>query len=292
MKSLLSILCFTLFLFSTTLHAQQEYTVDGQTYTLNTEVEGALTLLWNSINGEYRYFSKKGTEIKELTNTKQNGDFQEEYKATLRQQTSDAAISTERVKLTLPSLHDFFVQYNQTKDPNFSEDKPSVSLHLRLGAFAGVSNAIFSANPTNELLPVAGIDLELIDNVKLKRHALVLRFKETFKNSDYNYSASQFSLNYRFKFIKTPKFDFFANCKFAALSFFNKETTEYYLGGPAVVNKTSGSDFSAPITFGIGADYKVGNGYITFNYNDIVGLNVESNDEFPVDFTLGYKFNL
>ena len=59
-----------------------------------------------------------------------------------------------------------------------------------------------------------------------------------------------------------------------------------------MVNKESGSDFSAPITFGLGADYKVGNGYITFNYNDIVGLSVDSNGEFPIDFTFGYKFNL
>lgn len=292
MKLPLSLLVFSFFFISTTIHAQQNYTVNGETYSLNTDVEGELTLLWNSINGEYRYFSKKGNTIEELTNTKQNGDFREEYKEILKRQTSDAGLSTEKVKLTLPSLHDFFVKYNQKKNPGFSETKPPIALKLRLGAFAGISNAIFSANPTNELLPVAGIDLELIDNVKLKRHALVLRFKETFKTTDYNYSASQFSLNYRFKFIKTPKFDAFANCKFAALSFFNKETTVVNLGAPATVNKKSGSDFSAPITFGIGADYRVGNGYITFCYNDIVGLNVESNDEFPVDFTIGYKFTL
>src|SRR5690606_13795865 len=117
MKSLLPILiCFLLF--SSTIQAQQEYTVDGQSYTLNTEIEGSLTLLWNTINGEYRYFSKKGNDIVELKNTKLNGDYQEEYKEVLRQQTSDAAVSTEDVKLTLPSLHDFFVEYNKKKDPS------------------------------------------------------------------------------------------------------------------------------------------------------------------------------
>lgn len=294
MKSLLPIFVFCFFLFATTLHAQQQYTVEGQTYNLNTEVEGTLTLLWNTVNGEYRYFSKKGNDIAELKNTKQNGDYQEEYKEILKQQTSDAVVSTEKVKLTLPSLHAFFVAYNKKKDPNFSEEEKSIDLDFRLGLFAGVSNSVYTLNPTNALQAVAGIDFELVDAVKLKRHAMVLRFKQTFESSDYKYSASQLSLNYRFKFVKTPKFDAFVNCKFAALTFSKRELRYLSETNPPIliVENSSGSDFNAPVTFGIGADYKVGNGYITFNYNDIVGLSVESNDEFPIDFTLGYKFNL
>ncbi len=294
MKSLLPIFVFCFFLFATTLQAQQQYTVEGQTYNLNTEVEGTLTLLWNTVNGEYRYFSKKGNDIAELKNTKQKGDYQEEYKEILKQQTSDAVVSTEKVKLTLPSLHVFFVAYNKKKDPNFSEEEKSIDLDFRLGVFGGVSNSVYTQNPTNALQAVAGIDFELIDAVKLKRHAMVLRFKQTFESSDYKYSASQLSLNYRFKFVKTPKFDAFVNCKFVALTFSKRELSYFSETNPPVliVENSSGSDFNAPVTFGIGADYKVGNGYITFNYNDIVGLNVESNDEFPIDFTLGYKFNL
>ncbi len=293
MKSFFPIFVLLLLILSTgTLQAQQQYTIDGQTYTLNTEVEGTMTLLWNTIDGEYRYFSKKGNDIVELKNTKQNGDYQEEYKETLRQQTSDAAISTEKVNLTLPSLRAFFVEYNKKKDPNFNETEKSIDLQFRLGAFAGVSNSVYTENPTNELQAVAGIDFELIDVVKLKRHALVFRFKQTFESSEYKYSASQLSLNYRFKFVKTPKFDAFINTKFAALTFSSREYTVIPFGGSAIVNKESGTDFSAPITFGLGADYKLGNGYITFNYNDIVGLSVDNNGEFPIDFTLGYKFNL
>lgn len=293
MKSLLPIFVFCFFLFATTLQAQQQYTVDGQTYNLNTEVEGTLTLLWNTVNGEYRYFSKKGNDIAELRNTKQNGDYQEEYKEILKQQTSDAVVSTEKVKLTLPSLHAFFVAYNKKKDPNFSEEEKSIDLDFRLGLFGGVSNSIYTKNPTNALQTVAGIDFELVDAVKLKRHAMVLRFKQTFESSEYKYSASQLSLNYRFKFVKSSKFDAFINCKFASLTFSNRE--EIIIGYGEVdepIYGEKGSDFNAPVTFGIGADYKVGNGYITFNYDDIVGLSVDSNGEFPIDFTLGYKFNL
>mgnify|MGYP003648602204 FL=1 len=292
MKSLIPLFALFFILSAGTLQAQQQYTVEGQTYNLNTEVEGALTLLWNTIDGEYRYFSKKGNDIVELKNTKQDGDYQEEYKNTLQQQTSDAAVSTEKVKLTLPSLHAFFVTYNKKKDPIFSETEKSIDLQFRLGAFAGVGNSVYTENPTNELQPIAGIDLELIDNVKLRRHSIVFRFKQTFESSEYKYSASQLSLNYRFKFVKTPKFDAFINTKFAALTFSSREYTVIPFGGSAMVNKESGSDFSAPITFGLGADYKVGNGYITFNYNDIVGLSVDNNGEFPIDFTFGYKFNL
>lgn len=294
MKSLFPILALFLILSAGTLQAQQQYTVDGQTYTLNTEVEGTLTLLWNTIDGEYRYFSKKGSNIVELKNTKQNGDYQEEYKKTLEQQTSDAVVSTEKVNLTLPSLRSFFVEYNKMKDPNFSNVEESIDLQFRLGAFVGITNSVYTLNPTNELQPIAGVDLELIDNVKLRRHSIVFRFKQTFESSEYKYSASQLSLNYRFKFIKTPKFDAFINCKFASLTFSQREIEYVIESNPPVLvtDNKSGSDFNAPVTFGLGADYKVGNGYITFNYNDIVGLNVESNDEFPVDFTLGYKFNL
>ena len=294
MKSLFPILALFLILSVGTLQAQQQYTVDGQTYTLNPEVEGTLTLLWNTIDGEYRYFSKKGSDIEELKNTKQNGDYQEEYKKVLEQQTSDAVVSTEKVNLTLPSLRSFFVEYNKLKDPNFSNVEESIDLQFRLGAFVGITNSVYTLNPTNELQPIAGADLELIDNVKLRRHSIVFRFKQTFESSEYKYSASQLSLNYRFKFIKTPKFDAFINCKFASLTFSQREIEYVIESNPPVLvtDNKSGSDFNAPVTFGLGADYKVGNGYITFNYNDIVGLNVESNDEFPVDFTLGYKFNL
>lgn len=295
MKPLLSIFAFFLIVSSGNLQAQQEYIVDGENYNLNTEVEGSLTLLWNIIDGEYRYFSKKGNEIEELKNTKQDGDYQVEYKVVLQQQTMDAPVSTEKLKLTLPSLHSFFAEYNKKRDPNFGEEKQSIELEFRLGAFAGISNSVYTENPTNAIQPVAGIDLELIEEVKLRRHGLVFRFKQTFESSDYKYSASQISLNYRFKFVKTPKFDAFVNVKFAALTFSNKEIiTHVAESNPPIIftEKISGSDFSAPITFGIGADYRVGNGYITFNYNDIVGLSVDSNDEFPVDFTLGYKFNL
>ena len=292
MKTLLSLIAVTLFLFVTTLNAQQQYTVDGKQYSLHTEIEGPLTLLWNTIEGEYRYFSKKGNDISELKNSKVDGKYQEDYKETLRTQTQDHSIDLAKINFTRPSLASFFVAYNTAADSNFTHESPSVELKTRLGAFGGISNNVYTINPTNALSPVLGIDFEIVDESKLKRHSMVVRFKQTLENSDTSYSASQFSLNYRFKFVKSSKLDVFINTKFVTYTYIKNEFT-IIENGITRMESSSGSSFQAPIAFGLGADYAVGNGYITFCYNDIVGLGIENVDgNFPVDFTLGYKFNL
>lgn len=281
--------------FISNISAQENYVVDGETYSLKADVEGDISLLWNTIDGEYRYFIKKDDVISELKNTRQNGKYREEYKEVLRIHTSDSNLSTEKVNLTLPSLHDFLVKYNTIKDPSFFEEKESISLKFRLGAFAGISNSVYTENLNNDLQALAGVDFEILDPIKLKRHSIVVRFKQTFESSEYKYSASQFSLNYRFKFVKTSKLDIYLNTKLAALTFSSKEVSVPLSDDPILyeTRKTSGSNFTAPISFGLGADYMVGNGYITFGYNDIVGLNVDrENKSFPIDFSLGYKFNL
>jgi len=145
-------------------------------------------------------------------------------------------------------------------------------------------------------LPTAGIDFEIFEQDHLIRHSLVVQFKQTFENSSYKYSASQVSLNHRFKFVKSETLDVFVNTKVAAYNHVKREivvTETDQNNNPVitVVTETGGS-FQAPVTFGLGLDYAIGNGYITFSYNDIVGLGIDSNGEFPIDFSLGYKFSL
>jgi hypothetical protein len=284
MKTLFSI-AILFFVFSTHIQAQQTYTIDGTQYTLNTEVEGPLTLLWNTINSEYLYFVKKGDEIVALKNTKVDGKYQEEYKQTLSKFTGDGLSSTSKVKLTLSSLKSFFIDYNKQVDPNFKVEENSIKLKTRLGAFAGITNIIYTDNPTNALQPVVGIDFEVFEENNLRRHSMVLRFKQTLESSDHKYSASQVSFNYRFKFIKKDKIDVFINTKFAAYTY------SKVLNLISGTTSSSGS-FRALGLFGLGMDYALANGYLTFNYNDIVGFGPSSNGEFPVDFTVGYKFNL
>lgn len=293
MRLSLSIALVSILFFVTGVQAQQDYTIDGETYSLVAEVEGPLTLLWNKFGKEYRYFSKKGDEIVELKNSKVNGQRQEEYKDVLRRHTQGTTISIDDVKLSPRSLYVFYTEYNDMQNPNYAARQEALKVVYRLGGFAGVDNSIYTDNPENAMHPVIGLDFEITDRTKLERHALVVQFKQTFEASDHKYSASQFSLNYRFKFVKTPKLDVFVNVDFASLSL---SSHEYEIsadeGNGMIKVSESNTGFNAPISLGIGADYRLGDGYLTFGYNDIVALNMDSNKEFPINFTLGYKFNL
>lgn len=293
MKNITSLFCGMLLLFTCIITAQNNYTVNGESLALKTEVEGTLTLLWNTIDGEYRYFSKKADEIVELTNTKENGEYQNEFRQTLASQTSDIPQDVSDVNFTLPGLRKFFNTYNAAKDPSFKAAATPLKPALRLGGFAGVTNSTFTDNPTNATQLQLGAELELVDRAKFKRHAMVLRLANTFESSDYNYSAFQASLNYRFKFVMQPKFDIYANAKFVSYTTFSGEFVLDEAAAPEpVVVATSGYNFAFPVTFGLGADYAVGNGYITLFFDDLVGLNVDSNGEFPTNVQLGYKFEL
>lgn len=273
----------------------QEITeIDGKTYELTTEVEGPMTLLWSKEGKKFRFFSKKEGEIVELKNTKTGGKFQEEYKEVLKNQTRDISISSEKVKFTPRSLAAFFNEYNRLKDPEYALHKKESDLEFRLGFFGGVDNVIFTDNINNSLHGIGGIDFELVDP-KLKHHALVLQLKQTFKTDDHDYSSSEMSFNYRFKFLVSEKMDVFINFRFAAF-YFSEERYEVFEendpNGSWISYSDSGFGVGAPLTFGIGADYKIGNGYLTFGFQDIFGLNVTSNKEFPIHFSLGYKWVL
>lgn len=292
MKNLLSYSLFAFLLFASNLLAQENYTVEGEQLSLKTEVDGTITLLWNTIDGEYRYFIKKGSTITELKNTKVDGHFNEEYKQVLLTNTKDQSISNEKVNLTTTSLKDFFEKYNKLVDPNFTVEKKSVNLKTRIGAFVGITNIVYSNNPENSFLPELGAEFEILDNNLLKRHSFVVQFRQIFENSEYKYSSSQFSLNYRFKFVKKEKLDIFINTKIAGYTSITKEILVIEDDdSETMVSYTSGS-FQGLLNFGIGADYAIGNGYLTFLYGDIVSVFEDSNGEFPLDFTLGYKFNL
>ncbi len=292
MKTLLSFLLVIFLFVVTTVNAQENYTIDGEQYTLITEVQGPLTLLWNSIDGEYRYFSKKDESIVELKNTRSEEGYQEEFKGVLTEQTSGVTMNVYDVKLTLSSLRDFVVKYNKRVDPNYVYESKKVNLETRLGIFAGITNTIFNINPNNTLLPVIGAELEFFDNDRLRRHAVVFRLKQTLGNSEYDFNATQLSLNYRFKFVTTKTFDAFINAKFVSYNYI-KRNVDYTsdTGQPATVSG-SGGELQAPVAFGIGADFALFGGHLTFSYNDFVALGLESESEFPVDFTLGYKIGL
>ncbi|MDC8002869.1 hypothetical protein POV27_02280 [Aureisphaera galaxeae] len=276
------------------LFGQQVYEIDGNGYSLNVEVEGELTLLWNIIDGEYRYFSKKGDDIQELKNTRVNKEYQEEYKTVLAEQTSNHPTLTDnKVNLTLPSLRRFYIAYNRAVDPTFYMEEQKVVLKARLGGFAGMTNYPYIPNPDNTLLPQFGVDFELIDEAGLKRHSLLFQFRQIVASSDYDVNSSQFSFNYRFKFVYTDVVDIFVNTKIADYVYISPNIPDPDSNPDTVETFTkSGGEFQAPFSFGIGADIPIGKGYITLGYYDILALNLNDNGEFPMDFVVGYKFNL
>lgn len=287
MKALKNVCLFFVFLFAATTIAQENYTVNGSAYSLKTEVEGPLTLLWNVIDNEYRYFAKKGNDIVELKNTRVDGNYQEEYKQTLTELTVDYPVDASKTNLTLVGLRSYFNKYNKLADTNYVERNSSVDLETRLGAFGGISNNNSTTNPENVFAPLLGVEFEITDNVVLKRHAVVFQFRHSFEATDYDLTFSQFALNYRYKFIKNDQIAVFAQAKLFTLTF--SKLAEDNFNGLETLSNTS---VNTPIGLGLGLDYKIGNGFLTFGINDLVAPGLDTNGEFSIDVTLGYKFIL
>ncbi|MEZ4858405.1 MAG: hypothetical protein R2781_06300 [Flavobacteriaceae bacterium] len=269
--------------------SQQTYSIQGENLSLYAEADGTLTLLWNSFEGNYRYFIKKGEVITELKNTKLEGAYQEEYKTVLQNYTGNEA---SKLKFTKSDLKNYIDTYNAAADSTYVSQIPSVNLKTRLGGFAGMTNYPYFVNPENTVLPQIGIDFEIIDEIKLKRHSMQFQFRQIFGNKDYDFSSSQLSLNYRFKFVKWETFDVFVNTKIADYVYISQDIDVIENNGDTTNIKGSGGDFQAPFALGIGADIALGNGYITLLYQDIVALNLTDNGEFPIDFAIGYKWKL
>lgn len=281
-----------LVLSSVSMKAQEQIDVNGKIYTVFAEANGAIDLLYNKLDGEFRYLARKGNSITELKNTKKNGEYQEEYRTDIKMLTADENLAVEDVNLTVPSLKEFFDKYNALKDPNYAAKDYNVKLITRLGAFAGVTNNVYFLNPENKLAPQIGIDFELASEKLLKRHAVIVQFVQQFASSDYDFSFTEFSLNYRFKFIKSQKFDVFVNTKFASYVHISRDITVINDNGTVDTFSGNGGDLRVPGSFGLGADIALGKGYLTLNYNDIVSLGLENNGEFPVNLTVGYKVGL
>jgi hypothetical protein len=282
MKRLLFILAIFLAQIS---FSQQTYSVNGENLSLYSEAEGSLTLLWNSFDGNYRYFLKKDNEIVELKNTKVNGDYQEEYKDVLKNYTG---ADVSKVNLTKADLSKTIDAYNVANDSSYVSEAKSVQLKTRLGAFAGITNYAYFLNPENTSLPQLGAELEIIDEVKLKRHSLAVQLRHIIGNDDFDFSSTQVSLNYRFKFVKCETFDVYVNTKIADYVHISQDINV----APDIKIGASGGEFQAPFALGVGADIALGNGFLTILYQDIVALNLNDNGEFPIDFAVGYKWNL
>ncbi|AEH01170.1 hypothetical protein [Lacinutrix sp. 5H-3-7-4] len=296
MKKTISFL--SLFLISIITFAQQTYMFESENLTLKTEANGTLDLLWNTFNGKYRYFVKtEDNTLIELKNTKgDNKKYKEEYKQVLSDLT---LMDASKTKLTTYSLKNFINQYNAAKDENYIVNNDAAKLKLRLGVFGGLTNNPFVKNPNfisnkdNETVPFFGAELEVAAN-KPSRHSGFLNMRYSTSSDDFDYAAFQLALGYRFKIINTSKFSIYAQTKFATLTSSKTNSTiqDPNDASNVIIIENSGTSFDVPFIFGIGTDVKLGNGYLTFVYDSLFALLIDNEDQFPLDFALGYKFNL
>lgn len=291
MNKIITITFFALFI-SLSSFAQITHSVDGKEEQLTEDITGNASLFHTVINDQFRYFIKKDDTVTELTNTKdENGKYQQEYKEILSILTADAEMDISKVNLTLDSLRTFIDQYNKVSDMDYKLQAERPKAKARVGAFAGLSNNPFVKNPDNTFVPVFGAEIEVYDE-KRTRHSLALGFKQSLKSDDFNYSSSQFGIHYRFRVLNKDSFSIYPQVTFATYTFTSTEVT-ISDGVTATTYKNSGSALDAPLILGLGADIKLGNGYITLSANELAALiNFENQGNTPMDLRLGYKLNL
>ncbi|OUR94612.1 hypothetical protein A9Q87_02960 [Flavobacteriales bacterium 34_180_T64] len=293
MKKLIIVLCVILSF--TSLNAQDTYTVNGETLELKTEVNGKLDLLWNIIEGKYRYFVRTSdATITELVNTKNaQNKYQEEYKTTLENLTKNSNLSTKKLNLTLYSLKGFIDDYNGSVDVNYQSSVTKSVVKLRLAGFGGVTNNPFVKNPDNKKVAQFGIELEVQESNINSRHAIFLQLKHVTESDFGKYSTTEVGLGYRFRIVNTKAFSLYANMKFATVNF-SKSTINYFNESDVLITEDlSEAAFDVPFIFGVGADIRITkNSFITLGFNELFALLIDNQGNFPTDFTIGYKFNL
>ena len=288
----LALVILTLFL-SFSGKSQNTYSIDGVSLELKTEIEGKLDLLWNVIDNKYRYFVKTedGT-ITELKNTRgTDKKYQEEYKTLLNNLTSNS-LSTDKLRLTLYDLRNFIDEYNSNSDSNYQSVSTKSEVSFRLGINGGITNNPFVGNPDNVKVPLAMLELEVLEKNVLPRHSGFFQIRHAFESDDFTYSTTELSLGYRYRIINKETFNIYGQVKFATLNFSQAEF-QVPVGPTTVTNSTEDTAFDVPFIFGIGADFAIGEaGFITINYGELFAVFLDNQGNFSTDITLGYKFVL
>lgn len=288
------IICFCFWLLSFTFaEAQDTYTIDGEILELKTEVDGNLDLLWNIIDGEYRYFVRtKNNTIVELKNSKSEGKFQQEYKTLLNELTNES-MSTKRLNLTLFSLKEYIDTYNSTADSSYQSTTVRNKLLFRVGVFGGLTNSPFITNPDNLTTPLFGGELEVLDVNQISRHAVFFKAKHVVEQDELPYSTTELALGYRFRVINKASFSLYGNVKVATLNFSNATIAVKNDADVIAMQDISQTAFDVPFIFGVGADIRITeNSFITLAYNELFALFLDNQGNFSQDFAIGYKFNL
>jgi len=295
MKNLILFLCF-LACFSSA-NAQETYTINNETLQLKTEVEGDIDLLWIKTDKQYRFFVKSSNgEIQELHNTKgANNSFQEEYKTILKSLITDSNMSLDSVSFGRYSLKQFIKAYNSKGTKSYAYTDEKVKTQSRISFFTGLTNHPFIENQDNVKPFYFGAEIEVYDEGNMPRQTGFFNIRHAIKHNNFKYSATQLSIGYRYRFVNRNAFNIYVNLKAATFTAFKSEFIYEEVQNPSniISDKSTGSTFQVPFIFGIGSDIKISeNSFITLTYHEIFAVFIESSSNYPMDFAIGYKFNM
>ncbi|MDO1501758.1 hypothetical protein Q2T40_16610 [Winogradskyella maritima] len=288
-KFIILLICLTLFQVT---EAQDTYDINGERLELKSLSKGRLDLFMTTTDGSKRFFVKKDEgdfiELKQAIGA--NG--QAQYISTLAELTNDSDVTLEKVKFTRASLNNFVGFYNYKKAIETEDGNRDYPVNFRFGFSGGVTNNPFVTNPDNILSPMFGVELELYGDTDTPRHSGFLQGRHSFSSDDFNYSATEFSLGYRFRIINQERFNIYVQTKFATLNFISEELP--VLNGQMVtVEEVNETEFNLPLIFGLGTDIKVSDhSYLTLIFGELFAIFQENQGNFPTDIALGYKFNL
>ena len=288
----IAVLCFLLF-FSISALAQLTYTLGNETLELKQISEGTLDLYVNNSNGQKRFFVKKDDgDFQELLENLEPNSNTPQFIYVLKSLTKDTDVSTERVRFSQASIKNFVGFYNYKKDLETDDGTRDYPVNFRFGVSGGITNSPFVENPDNTLSPLVGMELEIYGDAERPRHAGFLQGRYSFSSDEFDYSATEFSLGYRFRIINRPSFNVYVQNKFATLKFERSARPELQ-GEEIVIRDINETNFNMPLIFGIGTDIKVcDTAFITVIVGELFALLQENNGNFPTDISVGYKFNL
>lgn len=281
------------FLFSASSFAQEVFIIEGDTLNLKREVNGNLRLYYNqSIDSTMRFFLQKGSRMSELKEESLDGIPQ--FRIQLDTFTEDSPVSTRGVPFSLSGLKDFVITYNSRVEDRGSDDEETEGIQMRIGFFTGLSNKVYVDNPDNILVPIVGLGFEIFDPKFAPRHSGLLHLRHSFEQDDFSYSATELSVNYRFRLFDFSNVSIHIDTELATLLYFQEEVAIVDQEGQLRdIRKDDGFSLETPFSFGVGSDIKVtDNSFITLGYNDVVTIFLDSNGNFPIDFTIGYKYRL
>ena len=190
-------------------------------------VDGSVALYYHYERNNFRFFVEKDNEITELKDERAaRTSNEEDYKAVLNKIVANDNLSADYVPRTIYGLKDYLEDVNKSLDDDYKNMFEKAQITVRMGVFSGLSNNIYRTNVDNVYAPTTTLEFEFSDKREMTNHGAFVQFKHSFSNNELNYSATQFSINYRYSFLNTTGLRLFGNAKMATVTY-AKSTMEY-----------------------------------------------------------------